>query len=290
MSVLLDSSSEVNAIHPVFAKEQGFSIRPIDVGVQKIDSTTLETYGIVVAAFSIEDKANQVKIFKETFLVANISPEVVYRIPFLTLSSANIDFLGRELRWRTYTTKETFSTTRRIELVGKKKFAATTLDPESEILIVLVVSFSSNALPSFSPLKLNFYPSCRPQVSNLIAEEALTKVLIKYLDFTDVFSPDLASDFPEHTRINNHAIKLVDGQQPPYGLIYNLKPVELKTLNAYIKTNPINRFIKPSKSVASAPILFDRKSDSSLRLWVNYRASITSRSKTGTRCHWLESC
>ena len=54
---LLDSSSELNAIHPAFAKELGLLIKPTDVGAQKIDGTTLETYGIVVAAFSVEDKA-----------------------------------------------------------------------------------------------------------------------------------------------------------------------------------------------------------------------------------------
>ena len=58
---------------------------------------------MVVAAFSVENKANQIRFFKETFLVANVSPEVVFGILFLTLSGADIDFLGRELRWRTFT-------------------------------------------------------------------------------------------------------------------------------------------------------------------------------------------
>ena len=53
---------------------------------------------MVVAAFSIENKANRVKFFEETFLVANVSPEVVIGMPFLTLSNADIDFSGRELR------------------------------------------------------------------------------------------------------------------------------------------------------------------------------------------------
>ena len=55
---LFNSGSEVNAVHPAFAKELGLSIRAIDVGAQKIDGTTLETYGMVVAAFLMEDKAN----------------------------------------------------------------------------------------------------------------------------------------------------------------------------------------------------------------------------------------
>ena len=77
----------------------------------------------------------------------------------------------------------------------------------------------------------------------MIAEEALTKVPAKYLDFADVFFPDLASELPEHTGINDYAIKLVDGQQPPYGPIYSLRPVELETLKTYIEVNLANGFI-----------------------------------------------
>ena len=58
VSILLDSSSEVNAVHPAFAKELGLPIKPTDVGAQKIDGTTLETYRMVVAALLVEDKAN----------------------------------------------------------------------------------------------------------------------------------------------------------------------------------------------------------------------------------------
>ena len=95
---LLDSSSEVNAVHPAFAKELGLPIGPTDVGAQNIDDTMLETYGMVVAAFSMEYKTNRVRFFEETFLMANVSPEVVLGMSFLILSSTNVDFLGRELR------------------------------------------------------------------------------------------------------------------------------------------------------------------------------------------------
>ena len=53
---------------------------------------------MVVVAFSVIDKANQVRFFEEIFLVANVSLEVVFRMSFLTLSSADVDFLGRGLR------------------------------------------------------------------------------------------------------------------------------------------------------------------------------------------------
>ena len=41
---LLDLGSEVNAIYPTFARELGLPIRTIDIGVQKIDDTMLDTF------------------------------------------------------------------------------------------------------------------------------------------------------------------------------------------------------------------------------------------------------
>ena len=76
---------------------------------------------------------------------------------------------------------------------------------------------------------------------------------------------------PEHTEINTHAIELEEGKQPPYRPIYSLGPVELETLKTYIETNLANGFIRFSKSLAGAPILFDQKPDGSLRLCVDYR-------------------
>ena len=115
------------------------------------------------------------------------------------------------------------------------------------------------------------YPSQSPQISALITKKTFTKLLAEYLDFTDIFSPDLAAELFEYVGINNYAIKLVDGQQPPYGPIYSLELVEMETLKVYIETNLAHGFIKPSKSLADTSILFNQKSDGSLRLYVNYR-------------------
>ena len=204
-----------------FVKELGFFFRPIDVGVQKIDGIILDTYQMVVVTFLVKDNANQIRFFEETFLVANVSPKIVFWIPFLTLSDANVDFSGHELRWKTYTTKEALQTTRRMELTGKKKFAAAALNSECETYLVHVESVSSIASPSSFPLDADVHPSRRPQISGLIAKKAPTKVSAKYSDFADVFFPDLASELPEHIRINDYTIELVDGQQPPYGAFYS---------------------------------------------------------------------
>ena len=84
-------------------------------------------------------------------------------------------------------------------------------DLKHETYVVSVGSVSFFALPSFSLLNIDVYLFLRPQVFGLIAEEAFIKVPAKYLDFADVFSPDLASKLPKYTKIKNHAIKLVDG-------------------------------------------------------------------------------
>ena len=209
------------------------------------------------------DKVNQVRFFEETFLLANVSPEIIFRIFFLTLSSINIDFLNRELRWRTYITKKTLPTTRHIKLVGKKEFAIATLNPEYKTFVIYVGSLNS------TPLNIYFFR--RPQISGLLAKEALTKVSDKYINFADVFSPDLASKLSKHTKINDYAIELVEGQQLFYGPIYSLEPIELETFKTYIETNLANRLIKLSKLSAGAPILFDWKPNGSLQLFIDYK-------------------
>ena len=97
VQALIDSESEVNAMHLSFAKQLGLPIQLTDVGAQKIDGSMLDTNGIVVTAFSVLDKANRIRFFKKTFLVDNVSPKIVLGMPFLTLSNADIDFSGRDL-------------------------------------------------------------------------------------------------------------------------------------------------------------------------------------------------
>ncbi len=93
----------------------------------------------------------------------------------------------------------------------------------------------------------------------------------EYANFADIFSSILAAELLEHG-INNHAIKLVDNWQPPYNLIENLGPVELERLKAYIENNLANSFIRISKSFIGVPILFHKKPDSSLGLYIDYQA------------------
>lgn len=54
------------------------------------------------------------------------------------------------------------------------------------------------------------HPSRWAQIAYLKEDEALTEVFSEYADFADVFSPEWAAKLPEHTKINNYIIKLVN--------------------------------------------------------------------------------
>ena len=273
VEALLDSGSEVIAMTPTFTSKLGLKVCSTNVGAQKIDGSTLQTFGMVMASFQVKDKLGRARFFQELFLFADTTVEMVLGMPFLTLSNADVSFLERELTWKSYTVDEVLSTIKQVELIDKKEFAKAALDAESETFVVHVAALEA-------PLaEMPIHPSQTAQVDGgepiqiapLNQKEAPTEVPAKYSDFSDVFSAEEALVLPEQTELNEHAIELEEGKQPPYGPIHSLGPVELKTLKTYIETHLKTGFIQPSKSSAGAPILFDKKSEGNLWLFVNYR-------------------
>ena len=109
---LLDLRNKVNAISKAFAYQLGLTIWKTNIRAQKIDGTTLETYGIVVSIFSILDKDGRKRFFEESLLLADVKPDIVFGMPFLTMSNTDIDFQARNLQWRSYTTGDILPTTR----------------------------------------------------------------------------------------------------------------------------------------------------------------------------------
>ena len=107
------------------------------------------------------------------------------------------------------------------------------MDENVEAFVVYVTSLSMSLM--------SIYPTRKTQIALVLAEEV--KIPAKYSDFTNVFSEDKALVLPKLTKLNQHAIKLQDDKQQPYRPIYSLRPVEIKTLKTYIKTNLANGFI-----------------------------------------------
>lgn len=99
----------------------------------------------------------------------------------------------------------------------------------------------------------------------------------EYHEFLPLFDPDEATKLPPHRGEGiDHKIELIreNGKEPivPWGPLYNMSNEELlvlrKTLNELLDKN----FIRVSKSLAAAPVLFVRKPGGGLRFCVDYRA------------------
>ena len=81
-------------------------------------------------------------------------------------------------------------------------------------------------------------------------------------------------ELPEYIGINDHIIKLEKDKRLSFGLIYNLRPIELETLKIYVKTILANRLILLFKFFARAFIFFNQEPNSSFCFYINYQSFI----------------
>ena len=96
-------------------------------------------------------------------------------------------------------------------------------------------------------------------------------ILEEYWDFEDVFSGEKANMLAPHPY--HLQIELETGAKPTHRPIYSLSPPELSALQDFIEEkNTQNGFIRPSKSPWGSPVLFVKKKDGSLWLYMDFRA------------------
>lgn len=100
-----------------------------------------------------------------------------------------------------YTTAETLSTTKQVELVGTKEFSAVDFNPKDKIFL-----FHKASLTIFHEV----YLFRRAQIALLKLDKTSTTVLPEYSNFVDIFSLKLIAELLEYTEINNHAIDLIN--------------------------------------------------------------------------------
>ncbi len=106
---------------------------------------------MVVSAFFVSDKDGRERFFEESFLLADIKSDIVLGMSFLTMNNIDVNFQARDLQWRSYTTGDILPTTRRVELIKKKKFAIVALDLEHEAFIVHVAALSVDSGDKMHP-------------------------------------------------------------------------------------------------------------------------------------------
>ena len=279
---------------PAYAKRLGLKTWKTNVGVQKIDGSVLEIFGIVIANFQVKEKSGRPRFFQKIFLVASTKFEVVLKMLFLKISNANVAFSKGTLTQKSYTTNKALLTTKQVQLVDPKEFVIAALNADSETFVVHMAIRKWEEMVVDPGKKAQIKAQSGAQVEAILFNEAPTKVPAEYSDYSDVFLVENATELPENTGMNKHAIELEESKQPFFGPIYSLGPVELEMLKTYFKTNLANGFIRPSKSPVKTPILFDWKPNESLCLCVNYRGlnNITIKNRyplplIGKSLNWL---
>ena len=60
---MLDNGSEVNVTNLNYTEKLGFKVGKTNVGAQKINNSTLETFEMVIANFQMEDKVGKPRFF-----------------------------------------------------------------------------------------------------------------------------------------------------------------------------------------------------------------------------------
>ena len=98
----------------------------------------------------------------------------------------------------------------------------------------------------------------------------LTNISLEYQQFADIFCKSKSKLLPEHHSFDL-AIQLKDNAISPLEPIYFLSNLELQTLQEFIEKNTKTGIIQPSNSLYGAPVLFVKKKDGSLCLYVDYQ-------------------
>lgn len=104
---------------PVYVKKLRFQIWKTDVEVQKIDSSSLVAYSMVIAGLKISDKLGKTCFFQEIFIMTDSNIDVILRMFYSTLSNTNVLLADQKLIQRFYTTAKSLSITQQIKIIDK---------------------------------------------------------------------------------------------------------------------------------------------------------------------------
>ena len=190
---MFDSGSEVNTISSAFIRKLGLHIQKANVGAQKINGSTFETFEMIIADFQLEDKGSRPRFFQKIFLVANTKFEMILGIPFLKISNADIVFGERTLMWKSYITNKALLTTKQDQLVDPKKFIIAALDTNSTTFVLHVVIQGRKKMVISPGRKAQIEAESRAQVGALLFDKAPTEILAEYSNYSKDFSVENAA-------------------------------------------------------------------------------------------------
>ena len=98
---------------------------------------------MTIAGFLIQDVLGKIQFLEETFLLADNGIDVVFGMPFLSLSNADIQFDMGNFTWRIYSTTEALPTTGQVQLIDKHVYAKAALDKNSETFVIHIAALEA---------------------------------------------------------------------------------------------------------------------------------------------------
>lgn len=144
---------------------------------------------MVLAVFYIKHKLGQVKFFDKTFLVPDISIDIIFGILFLLLSNVNVQFVEIEgLTWRNHNAVTIPLTIKNVKLIKKGEFAVAIVDKKAKTFVVHLAALQATSI----------YSSRKAQIGALIAKKLPIEIPSEYYNYADIFSLDLAIKLLEH--------------------------------------------------------------------------------------------
>lgn len=118
----LDSGSKANLISQAYATQFPLKIIDTSWGLATINKQQISTQDMVIAGFEITDSADHTRWFEETFLIADISQQVVLGTPFLKLGDPNMSWSVRTFHLRQWDLETALVTTNRVDIINPKDF------------------------------------------------------------------------------------------------------------------------------------------------------------------------
>lgn len=120
-----------------------------------------------------------------------------------------------------------------------------------------------------TPISIHSFQNA--QIITLHQNRFLLKVFPKYANYADVLLFDLSMELFKNTIMNKYAMQLVKDKQSPYLAYLQSQTSKNRGFNNLHQDPFENKVFLSLKSPAEAPILFHKKPDSSLYLYINYQ-------------------
>jgi Reverse transcriptase (RNA-dependent DNA polymerase)/RNase H-like domain found in reverse transcriptase/Integrase zinc binding domain/Chromo (CHRromatin Organisation MOdifier) domain/Integrase core domain len=246
LHALLDSGAQGNFISQAIVLEERIPFEKTSARVNGVGGQGVSVYGAGTLETHARDMRGIQRWSDHPFYAVNLQGfELILGMPWLKKMNPDISWTEREWFYR--------NARAAIGTDSAEKFVE-----QDEIMhmgMILVKPMDSMRDAGVSVANMNIEEPVLPE---------------EYRDFADVFEENEDEHLPQVSSVR-HSIETEEGKPVPYGPLYPLSQLELRTLREYLEDSLRKGWIQESTSPAGAPILFVKKKDGSLRLCVDYR-------------------